>query len=287
MARRQRPCTDCGRLLNVGKGSLPEPTCRECRRKRPHRQVVTSICPTCGKEFSRLIQQTYCSIECSNKRHRPERVGDPNAAAARKMRRTVRCRERRLRHALTWDGITDAEIWERDGWRCQVPECLYRSRKINQRYKYPDPRSPGIDHIVPLSRGGDDTCVNKRAAHHGCNMARGNRMGHEQLLLIGSLREPPLMTEVAGTVRERRKPKPPKPPKEPKLPKMRRCPCGKDFPARQAGRGDRCPACWWEVAEKARRMRAGGMQWREIAEAFELCNAARAYTVAHSYWSAA
>jgi hypothetical protein len=118
--------------------------------------------------------------------------------ATRKMRRTVRCRERSLRHAQTWDGITDQEIFERDGWRCQIPDCRYRSRKINRRYKYPDPRSPGIDHIVPLSLGGDDTSVNKRAAHHGCNMARGNRMGEEQLPLFGSVREPSRPVLVSG-----------------------------------------------------------------------------------------
>jgi hypothetical protein len=108
----------------------------------------------------------------------------------------VKARARRLRHAETWDGITDEEILERDGWRCQIPDC--KRRPIRKDLKSPHLRSKSIDHIIPLSLGGDDTAVNKRAAHLGCNMARGNKMAEEQLPLFGSIREPPLATVTAG-----------------------------------------------------------------------------------------
>ena len=62
-------------------------------------------------------------------------------------------------------------------------KCLYRSRIVNPKYKYPDQRSASIDHIVPLSLGGDDTAFNKRAAHLGCNMARGTGRPDEQMTL--------------------------------------------------------------------------------------------------------
>jgi hypothetical protein len=197
----------------------------------------------------------------------------------RRMRRTVRCRERNLRRALTWDGITDEEILDRDGWRCQVPECLYRSRKIDRDRKYPDPRSKGIDHIVPLSLGGDDTAVNKRAAHHGCNMARGNRMGDEQLPLIGSLREPPLSSEVAGTVRERRIPEP----KPAKVLWVRRCSnCDREF-VRRGGKGTECPDCLAELAERVLAMRRQGFQWAEIAIAVGRVSAGSLHTLVKRY----
>lgn len=205
--RRLGTCSDCGGPMHVGRDSAPPDRrrCGACRGRHP-RVLTPRPCVVCGKVFDRLGGDA-CSRRCGNelaawRRMRPGEPFDPETLAIlrarRKQRRTVRSRERRLRRAETWDGVTDLEIWERDGWCCQVPECRYRSRKINRRYKYPDPRSPGIDHIVPLSLGGDDTCVNKRAAHHGCNMVRGNRMGYEQLLLIGSLREPPLRSQIAG-----------------------------------------------------------------------------------------
>jgi 5-methylcytosine-specific restriction endonuclease McrA len=83
-----------------------------------------------------------------------------------------------MRHQGTWDGITDQEILERDRWMCWLCK-----RRIGKTFRYPHPRSASIDHIVPLSRDGDDTAFNKRAAHLGCNMARGNGRRGEQMTL--------------------------------------------------------------------------------------------------------
>jgi hypothetical protein len=148
------------------------------------------------------------------------------------MRRTIQNRERRLRHAETWDGITDEEILDRDGWRCQIPGC--KRRPIRRDLRFPDPRSKSVDHIVPLkpadgSAGGDDTAVNKRAAHLGCNRARGNRMGAEQLPLFGSIREPPLVTMTAGERAVVRGPRQP-----------RLCACGEET----WGTKLCCRTCW-------------------------------------------
>jgi hypothetical protein len=116
--------------------------------------------------------------------------------ARRKTRALAQSRARNLRHAQTWDGISDDEILERDGWRCQIPGC--KRRPIRRDVSSPHPRSKSIDHIIPLSLGGDDTAVNKRAAHLGCNVARGNTVGFEQVALLGVIREPPLMTVTAS-----------------------------------------------------------------------------------------
>ena len=35
---------------------------------------------------------------------------------------------------------------------------------------------PSADHVIPRSRGGDDSIENLRPAHLRCNMARGNRV---------------------------------------------------------------------------------------------------------------
>lgn len=300
---RRGVCSECGGPMHVGPDSLPPDRrrCQKCSRANPRRsRPDPRPCLVCEKIFqpkaagnNRGHKWTKaCSRSCGGKlaaweRLRPGESFDRDALALvserRRMRRTVRSRERHLRHAQTWDGITDEEIWERDGWRCRVPECLYRSRKINPQYKYPDPRSRGIDHIVPLSHGGDDTSVNKRAAHHGCNMARGNRMGDEQLPLIGSLREPPLATGLAGvaaaqTIRERRPPKPPKP----KVLRMRQCPCGQRF-ARLGGKGKRCPDCLADVAKRALAMREQGYRWQEIAAELGRASGGSLWTLAQKY----
>lgn len=49
----------------------------------------------------------------------------------------------------------------------------------------PHPRSPVIDHIVPLALGGDDTRANVQLAHFLCNARKGVTAMGEQLALIG------------------------------------------------------------------------------------------------------
>jgi 5-methylcytosine-specific restriction endonuclease McrA len=98
----------------------------------------------------------------------------------RATRHLAKSRARRLRHAEGWDGISDVQILDRDRWRCGI--CR---KRIGKSFKYPHPRSKSIDHLVPLSEGGDDTAANKRAAHLGCNIGRNNRGGGEQLAMIG------------------------------------------------------------------------------------------------------
>lgn len=95
--------------------------------------------------------------------------------------RKIARNRRRLRvRARTWDGVSDEQILERDRWRCGICH-----KVIGKSFKYPHPRSKSIDHVVPLSQGGDDTAANKRAAHLRCNQARMNRGGGEQLAMIG------------------------------------------------------------------------------------------------------
>lgn len=73
------PCAGgCGKLLFVGRGSLPEPTCRQCRalrraerakpRKPRGQSGYSGSCPWCGGSWTafggRAKRQTYCSPKC-------------------------------------------------------------------------------------------------------------------------------------------------------------------------------------------------------------------------------
>jgi len=88
----------------------------------------------------------------------------------------------------TYDGVTDFAIYRRDGWMCQMPECLHpdsreivAGRKSRISASLPgasgDPWRPSIDHVVPLASGGRDDAVNKRAAHQLCNEAAQEHYG--------------------------------------------------------------------------------------------------------------
>lgn len=207
-------CSKCGKAILLGRSSAPPDRrrCRDCWSQRA--EWLTLVCANaeCGREFARKAyavanDHPCCSQSCSTKvaiQHGLMPNSLPRTpGVTRKDARKARCRTRFLRHAQTWDGIPDEEILERDGWRCQIPGC--KRRPIRKDAQFPHPRSKSIDHIVPLSLGGDDVAANKRAAHLVCNVARGNRMAEEQLPLFGSVREAPLITRIEeGRVRVRK-----------------------------------------------------------------------------------
>jgi 5-methylcytosine-specific restriction endonuclease McrA len=74
------------------------------------------------------------------------------------------------------ESYDDLYIYDRDNWICGL--C---GKKIDKNLKYPNPLSKSIDHIIPLSLGGEESAKNVQASHFGCNASKQNK-------LIGQLR---------------------------------------------------------------------------------------------------
>jgi len=72
--------------------------------------------------------------------------------------------------AVRGPNFTVADLIKRDGNNCGI--C---GEAMMPTATYPDPNSPSIDHIIPVSRGGTHELANARAAHLSCNIRRGNR----------------------------------------------------------------------------------------------------------------
>lgn len=65
-------------------------------------------------------------------------------------------------------------IYNRDGWICQLcDEPVDAFAATNSRW------DATLDHIVPSSKGGDDSPENLRLAHRRCNAVRGARVALE------------------------------------------------------------------------------------------------------------
>ena len=157
---KRRACTSCGNPVWIGTSSRPDPVCRPCRKIRRSR-----FCRQCSALYDPLDRGRYtyyCSVNCR----------DTAARERERVRQRAERRARKAKRRLTYDGVSDAAIFERDDWLCQVPGC---GEPISRDVVHPDPLSASVDHIVPLSLGGDDTASNKRAAHLICNMRRGTR----------------------------------------------------------------------------------------------------------------
>ena len=66
--------------------------------------------------------------------------------------------------------FTDIEIHERYGWMCYL--C---GTAVDRRVDPLHPDAPSIDHMVPLSKGGQHTRSNVARAHLHCNSSKQDR----------------------------------------------------------------------------------------------------------------
>lgn len=196
------PCADCAkRIQRGGQSARPgEARCRPCflahkARNRAHNASGYQKgcrCDVCREAVNAQNRAQYakrnryvepdrtcmiCGVAFSGRNHGAKTCSDECA------------RQRQIVKAWTYQArkrgafvaaVVPTEIFERDGWRCHI--CR---RKIRAATQWPHPRSASLDHLVPLSRGGTHEPANVATACLGCNSAKGNRGGNEQLLLVG------------------------------------------------------------------------------------------------------
>jgi len=132
----------------------------------------------CGKKH-------YCKGLCRthyNRKYFPDsqKRWPGDLEARRKALRAKTQRRRAATKGVLVENVDRDVVGERDSWRCGV--CR---RKISRVLVYPHPRSASLDHVIPLSHGGEHSYVNTRITHLECNTRRSNRGGGEQLALIG------------------------------------------------------------------------------------------------------
>lgn len=135
-------------------------------------------CLECGS--SRTVKagqpSRFCSFDCaySHRRLTREQRAERQSAANR--------RRRAMLAQVASEAYETSEIGARDKWRCGI--CR---QKIDPTVRWPNVKAPTIDHVVPISGGGDDVRANVQIAHYGCNSSKQNRTLErgEQLRLIG------------------------------------------------------------------------------------------------------
>lgn len=143
---------------------------KECYRWSIRKHVTHLVwrqCP-CRKWMCRPGQKKHCSRKCANKyRTRARRIVKRNVV------------------------LIDELVFERDRWKCMVPQCLYPGRKCTPPDGTRDPMSASLDHVIPLSWFDDalegHTYENSQCSHLQCNIVKNNRGGGEQLALFSGI----------------------------------------------------------------------------------------------------
>jgi len=150
-------------------------------------------CKNCGGPLKdHATEHTmFCSIPCAaayeheetcgccGTKHKRVGVQGRHGAMCRKCKRKARSRYRKHTKGIAQRakkfGVLRVqydreEIFSRDGWQCQFcGVSLRRKWTYNRKTLVPHPHNATIDHIKPMSKGGDDAEWNVQACCLACN----------------------------------------------------------------------------------------------------------------------
>jgi len=90
-----------------------------------------------------------------------------NPHAVRELASKRRARKRRA----FVENVDRIAVFARDGWVCQ--RCGITCSAETQ---WPDPTFPSLDHIIPLSKGGEHSYANTQLLCLQCNLRKGNKV---------------------------------------------------------------------------------------------------------------
>lgn len=159
----RRICSLCEEDKLVG-AEINDSWCKACmaarmQERRPEWVPVDHDpipCLGCGEDFKPPKKSvTHCSPECSR------------LTIHQRNRKHLHARRARLL-AATVEAFDPYEVFDRDGWICQI--C---GGEIDPAARRPDQLCVSLDHIIPLSRGGEHSRANTQAAHLICNVKKG------------------------------------------------------------------------------------------------------------------
>ena len=205
-------CPECGENIHRThtRGPLPRYCSRSCKEKRYYRETVKPgfaprLCqrPGClelvgskkwcdehrraraaekAAEYRLSRTATCSSLDCGHiavgrglcSTHYSHYLRDLGRLAPQEWNDT-RKRNHQARRArkkgVTVEPVSLARVAERDGFMCGICET-----RVDMDLVYPDPFSQSLDHVLPLSKGGEHSYANTQLAHLRCNVSKGDRV---------------------------------------------------------------------------------------------------------------
>lgn len=175
---RRRECDVCAELhARVARtcgsaecqAQLNRQSAKQSAQRKHSREKGPRPCYECGASFVPVYgdkRRSFCSYECRK----------------RTFRRQRRQKERARFRSAHVEPVDTTRVFERDGWRCGL--CGRKTLK-SKRGTYHS-RAPELDHITPLSDGGEHSYRNTQCACRACNHAKSDGKGG-QLRLLGDV----------------------------------------------------------------------------------------------------
>lgn len=174
LLREQRESLDAIRLAEENLSYLPvKKEIQAIRRLGKSKYKPTKKrcnCKKCGAEFIASIggglYKQYCD-DCLKE-------------TKQRLHRIYKAKRRAICKGVHAESVNPFKVFDRDRWHCKLCGCKTPKSK---RGTYADD-APELDHIVPISKGGQHTYLNTQCACRKCNQIKSDRpLG--QMLLIG------------------------------------------------------------------------------------------------------
>jgi len=130
------------------------------RKLSKQRATWARACHQCEAAFSALDGRAmkYCGSECTRE-------------AAKEQKRAARIAGKAIKRAATIEAVSPLRVFRRDGWACYL--CgIHTPEALRGTY---EPNAPELEHVTPLSRGGEHSYANTRCACRACNLIKGDR----------------------------------------------------------------------------------------------------------------
>lgn len=161
-----KPCPYCGTPMHPRRKQCGKPDCKRAFNADRARQWHQDFTGREGKRYSSKYREREREYEAQRRSERPHwRTMYPEAAALADARRRML-----VEQATKGEPFAPRDVYERDQWTCGL--CR---RPVDPLLPWPDPMSASVDHIVPLSRGGEHSLDNAQCAHLSCNCRKGDR----------------------------------------------------------------------------------------------------------------
>lgn len=138
----------------------------ELRRLRERYPEIASNGTTEGPSLSQLKQHDATVLEAEAKASRRRAYADKLEACA------SASEMRQIAHEFGDTTINRRAVLRRSNWQCGI--CGKGIRK-SFAWDPDDERCGTVDHIRPISKGGEHEWHNVQASHWGCNKSKGNR----------------------------------------------------------------------------------------------------------------
>lgn len=193
---REYVCEVCGRVFLSNKGCrtrVPRFCSVQCAGKA---KAKWKVCPTCGNRFYNWTRDKYCSKDCANAALRGVPLSDEHRRKLSEARKaSPKCHGENLYNwkggsATFRDRLKGYQNKRRTAQRIPVDvdylrvlrratrnRCFYCGRDMMDR--------PTVEHLTPVSRGGDNQRWNLVLACSSCNSRKSSKTFEEYMEKVG------------------------------------------------------------------------------------------------------